>query len=146
MTIDWPNFTWLPALLGGLLIGLACAMLLLLNRKIAGVSGILGGLLRGVPHDTLWRVAFILGLLLAPSLYSLISPRPAVHLDTSWPLLLVSGLLVGFGTQLGSGCTSGHGICGLARNASRSWAATLTFMAVGMLTVYVTRHLLEGAQ
>ncbi|WP_454254490.1 YeeE/YedE family protein [Pseudomonas sp. Marseille-Q8238] len=146
MTIDWPNFTWLPALLGGLLIGLASAVLLLWNKRIAGVSGILGGLLRLTPQDRAWRIAFILGLLLAPSLYHLISERPAVRIETSWPLLLVSGLLVGFGTRLGSGCTSGHGICGLARNAPRSWAATLTFMLAGIVTVFVIRHLLGSAQ
>lgn len=146
MTIDWPNFTWLPALLGGLLIGLASTVLLLWNKRIAGVSGILGGLLRLTPQDRAWRIAFILGLLLAPSLYHLISERPAVHIETSWPLLLVSGLLVGFGTRLGSGCTSGHGICGLARNAPRSWAATLTFMLAGIVTVFVIRHLLGNAQ
>lgn len=146
MTIDWPNFTWLPALLGGLLIGLSSAVLLLRNKKIAGVSGILGGLLRLAPQDRTWRIAFILGLLLAPSLYHLISERPTVHIETSWPLLLVSGLLVGFGTRLGSGCTSGHGICGLSRNSPRSWAATLTFMLAGIVTVYVIRHLLGSAQ
>lgn len=145
MTIDWPNFTWLPSLLGGLLIGLASAILMLRNRKVAGVSGILGGLLRLVPHDRTWRIAFILGLMLAPNLYQLISTRPAVAIQTSWPLLLISGVLVGYGTRLGSGCTSGHGICGLAANSPRSWAATLTFMLAGIATVYVVRHLIGNS-
>lgn len=142
MTIDWANFTWLPALLGGLLIGLASALLLLANRKIAGISGILAGLLRLAPQDRTWRIAFLLGLLAAPSLYALIDQRPAVHIEATWPLLLFSGLLVGFGTRLGSGCTSGHGILGLARNSLRSWAATITFMLAGIAIVYLTRHVL----
>lgn len=145
MTIDWTHFTWLTGLLGGLLIGLACAVLLLGAGRIAGVSGILGGLLRREPGDWLWRGAFVLGLLLAPSVYALFSERSPVHIETAWPLLLLSGVLVGFGTRLGSGCTSGHGICGLARHSRRSWAATLTFMLAGVATVYVTRHLLGGA-
>lgn len=145
MTIDWTHFTWLSGLMGGLLIGMACAMLILGNGKVAGVSGILGGLLRRVPQDWAWRATFILGLLLAPSLYALFRERLPIGIETSWPLLLVSGLLVGFGTRLGSGCTSGHGICGLARNSRRSWAATFTFMLAGVATVYVSRHLLGGS-
>lgn len=146
MSIDWPNFTWHTALAGGLLIGLASAALLLMNGKIAGVSGILGGLLR-LPRqgqDRGWRIAFVIGLLLAPGLYQLSGQHLDIQVESSWPLLLLSGLLVGFGTRLGSGCTSGHGICGLARNAPRSWAATLTFMLTAILTVYISRHLLGG--
>lgn len=142
MTIDWTHFTWHSGLMGGLLIGLACAVLMLANGKIAGISGILGGLLRGMSPGWAWRGAFILGLLLAPSVYVMVSERPPVNIDTGWPLLLLSGLLVGFGTRLGSGCTSGHSICGLARNSRRSWVATLTFMLAGVATVYVVRHLL----
>ncbi|MCU1719505.1 YeeE/YedE family protein [Pseudomonas sp. 5P_3.1_Bac2] len=145
MTIDWPHFTWASALLGGLLIGLASAALILYSHKIAGISGILGEALRLHSSDRAWRIAFIAGLLLAPSLYYVFNALPAIHIDTPVPLLVLSGLLVGFGTRLGSGCTSGHGVCGLAQNSPRSWAAVLTFMLVAAATVYLMRHVLGGA-
>jgi uncharacterized membrane protein YedE/YeeE len=146
MTIDWAHFTWPSALLGGLLIGLASAALIVYLNKIAGISGILGTALRLSSPDRVWRLAFIGGLLLAPNLYQLLHALPAVHIDTPLPLLVVAGVLVGFGTRLGSGCTSGHGICGLAQNSPRSWLAVLTFMLVGAATVYLMRHVLGGGQ
>jgi uncharacterized protein len=142
MTIDWNQFTPYSALAGGLLIGLAAAMLLLLNGRIAGISGIVGGLLRFVGSDAPWRLAFLAGLLLAPLLYQLVTALPESRIDADWPTLIVAGLLVGVGTQYGSGCTSGHGVCGLSRQSPRSLVATLAFMAAGFVTVYVARHLL----
>jgi uncharacterized membrane protein YedE/YeeE len=139
--IDWTVFTPVSALLGGLLIGLAVAAFALLNGRIAGVSGILGGLLPPVRGDTGWRVAFIAGLLLAPLAYALFVPLPEATIEASYPTLIVAGLLVGIGTRYGSGCTSGHGVCGISRLSPRSVAATLCFMASGALTVFVIRHL-----
>ena len=145
MSIDWNNFTPYSALLGGVLIGLAAAALLLFNGRIAGVSGIVGGLLRSGAEGYGWRLAFVLGLIAAPLAYQLFAVLPASHVDASWPVLIAAGLLVGFGTRYGSGCTSGHGVCGLSRRSPRSLAATLLFMAAGFATVYLLRHLL-GAQ
>ena len=143
MTIDWMHFTPLTALCGGLLIGLAASVLLLFNGRIAGISGIVGGLLqRGKAGDLVWRVAFVLGLLLAPALYRLFAALPETRIDASWQMLIVAGVLVGFGSRLGSGCTSGHGVCGLSRLSPRSLLATATFMGTGFATVYVVRHLL----
>ena len=143
MTIDWSHFTPLTALCGGLLIGLAASVLLLFNGRIAGISGIVGGLLqRGKAGDFAWRVAFVLGLLLAPLLYRLFAALPASRIDAGWPVLVVAGVLVGFGSRLGSGCTSGHGVCGLSRLSPRSLLATATFMGTGFVTVYAARHLL----
>jgi uncharacterized membrane protein YedE/YeeE len=139
--IDWTVFTPVSARLGGLLIGLAVAAFALLNGRIAGVSGILGGLLPPVRGDTGWRVAFIAGLLLAPLAYALFVPLPEATIEASYPTLIVAGLLVGIGTRYGSGCTSGHGVCGISRLSPRSVAATLCFMASGVLTVFVIRHL-----
>lgn len=140
MTIDWINFTPLAAGGGGLLIGLAAALLLLLNGRIAGISGILGGLLHWAGRDKAWRLAFILGLLAAPFIWQVFAALPSATVSGS-PLLLVgAGLLVGFGSRLGSGCTSGHGVCGIARLAQRSLLATATFMAAGFLVVYLLRH------
>lgn len=122
-----------PSLYGGLLLGLAATLLLLLNGRIAGISGILGRCLGG--ERRLENGAFLAGLLLGPLLYrAVFGAAPAVTLETAWPLILLAGLLVGYGTRLGSGCTSGHGILGLARLSRRSLAATLTFTAFGMLT------------
>jgi hypothetical protein len=142
MAIDWTHFTPWPALAGGVLIGLAAAALVLLNGRIAGISGILGGLLRPAPGDVAWRVAFIAGLAGAPLAYGLFAALPAVRIDAGAPALAAAGLLVGLGTRYGAGCTSGHGVCGLARLSPRSLAATLSFMAAGFATVYVIRHLL----
>jgi len=142
MTIDWNAFTPWPALAGGVLIGLAAAMLVLLNGRIAGISGIAGGLLRLAKGDIAWRVAFVLGLLAAPLAYSLVSALPQPHIEASHAALVVAGLLVGLGTRYGSGCTSGHGVCGLSRLSPRSLAATAVFMGAGFATVFVTRHLL----
>ena len=141
--IDWAHFTPWTSLAGGLLIGAAAAMLLLLNGKIAGISGILGGLLRPRAGDIGWRVAFITGLLAAPLLYRLAAPLPEVQIDAGTTLLVVAGLLVGAGTRYGSGCTSGHGVCGLSRLSPRSLVATATFMAAGFVTVFVVRHVIN---
>ncbi|MBS1187437.1 MAG: YeeE/YedE [Burkholderiaceae bacterium] len=142
MTIDWLHFTPWHALGGGLLIGLAVALMLFGLGRIAGISGIVSGLLHIKAGDTRWRAAFVIGLLAAPMLWLLFGQLPSSQLDASWPVLLAAGLLVGFGTRLGSGCTSGHGVCGLSRLSPRSIAATLTFMGFGFATVYVVRHLL----
>lgn len=143
MTIDWTHFTPLMALCGGLLIGLSATVLLLLNGRIAGISGIVGGLLqRYRAGDFAWRAAFVLGLLLAPALYRLFAELPESRIDAGWAMLVVAGVLVGFGSRLGSGCTSGHGVCGLSRLSPRSLVATATFMSTGFVTVYVVRHLL----
>ena len=142
MNIDWINFTPYSALAGGLLIGLAAALMLLLNGRIAGISGIVGSLLqRPRGGDFGWRFAFLAGIVAAPLLYSLVALLPEGRIDTSWGPLIVSGLLVGYGTRLGSGCSSGHGVCGLSRLSGRSLVATLTFMGAAFLTVFVTRHL-----
>lgn len=144
MTIAWTEFTPWTALIGGSLIGLAAAGLLLLNGRIAGISGILAGCLRPVRGDTLWRLAFLVGLMATPVLWLLFSTLPPIQIDADYPTLVFAGLLVGLGTRYGSGCTSGHGVCGLSRLSPRSLAATLTFMAAGFATVYLIRHLLEG--
>ena len=140
--IDWSNFTPWSSLAGGLLIGLAAALFLLLNGRIAGISGILGGLLRPAAGDMAWRVAFILGLVGAPLLFQLFSPLPAVQVDADTATLVAAGLLVGVGTRYGSGCTSGHGVCGLSRLSPRSLVATVAFMAAGFVTVFIVRHLI----
>ena len=138
--IDWVHFTPWTSLAGGILIGIAAAMFLLLNGRIAGISGILGGLLRPKAGDTSWRVAFVLGLVAAPLVYQLAAPLPAVQIDAGTTLLVVAGLLVGVGTRYGSGCTSGHGVCGLSRLSPRSMVATAAFMAAGFVTVFIVRH------
>ena len=142
MTIAWSTFTPWTAAAGGILIGVAAAMLLLFNGRIAGISGIVGGLLRPRRGDIAWRVAFVLGLLAAPALYSLVSSLPDVRIDANAFSLIVAGLLVGLGTRYGSGCTSGHGVCGLSRLSTRSLVATVTFMAAGFATVFMLRHVL----
>jgi uncharacterized membrane protein YedE/YeeE len=141
MMIDWNAFTPWSSLSGGLLIGLAAAMLILLNGRIAGISGILGGLLDRKRGDIAWRVAFIVGLVGAPLVHAIVARVSAPHIDASWPWLILTGVLVGIGTRYGSGCTSGHGVCGLSRLSPRSLVATLAFMASGFATVYVARHL-----
>jgi uncharacterized membrane protein YedE/YeeE len=142
MTIDWTHFTPWTGLAGGLLIGLSAALFLLFNGRIAGISGIVGGLLRGTKGDMSWRFAFLLGLVLAPLAYALISPLPQAHVEAGTGTLISAGLLVGIGTRYGAGCTSGHGVCGLARLSPRSLVATLSFMLAGFATVFVVRHLL----
>jgi uncharacterized membrane protein YedE/YeeE len=140
MTLDWTHFTPMSALAGGALIGLASAMFLLLNGRIAGISGIIGGLLRPVKGDLGWRLAFVLGLLLSPWVYSWFAPLPTVHIEAGNGTLIVAGLLVGIGTRYGSGCTSGHGVCGISRLSPRSLVATAAFMAAGFATVFLIRH------
>ncbi|MDB5798864.1 MAG: YeeE/YedE [Paucimonas sp.] len=142
MNIDWTHFTPLPSLYGGLLIGLAAAMMALLLGRIAGISGIVAGLLKPFSGDVGWRIAFVLGLLAAPSAWLLSGPLPEIRIDASMPVLVIAGLVVGIGTRYGAGCTSGHGVCGISRLSPRSIVATLIFMAVGFLTVFVIRHLL----
>lgn len=138
MTIDWTHFTPWTSLAGGVLIGLAAAMLVLLNGRIAGISGIVGGLVAARRGDTAWRVAFVLGLFAAPLLMLLYATAPRI--DAGAGTLVVAGLLVGLGTSYGSGCTSGHGVCGLSRLSPRSLVATAAFMAAGVATVYLARH------
>jgi len=142
MTIDWTHFTPWPALAGGLLIGLAAAGFVLVNGRIAGISGIVGGLLRPASGDVAWRIAFLAGLVASPIAYALFAPLPAVRIDAGTGTLAAAGLLVGLGTRYGSGCTSGHGVCGLARLSPRSLVATVSFMAAGFATVFVLRHVL----
>lgn len=142
MSIDWPHFTPWSALMGGLLIGLAAAMLLLSLGRIAGISGIIAGLLLPQRGEWPWRLTFTASLLMSPVLWQLYSPLPVITLGTSKAMLLIAGLLVGVGTRMGSGCTSGHAVCGLSRLSPRSLAATLTFMAAGFLTAFLLRHLL----
>ena len=120
MNINWNSFTPLTSLAGGMLIGTAAAMLLLLNGRIAGISGVLAGLLTPVKGDLAWRLAFVAGLIGAPALHALVFRLPALDVDAGWAALLLAGLLVGLGTRYGSGCTSGHGVCGLSRLSLRS--------------------------
>lgn len=145
MDIAWHAFTPWSALAGGALIGLAAAALVLLNGRIAGISGILAGVLRPRQGETGWRLAFLAGLLLAPFVYILLRGAPFIKIEAGYPLLIGAGLLVGLGTRYGAGCTSGHGVCGLSRLSPRSLVATLCFMATGFGTVYVMRHLLGAA-
>jgi uncharacterized membrane protein YedE/YeeE len=140
--IDWISFTPWAALAGGLLIGLAAAVFVLFNGRIAGISGILGGLLRPVPGDLGWRAAFLAGLIAAPALYGLVAALPEVTVDAGKGTLVAAGLLVGVGTRYGAGCTSGHGVCGISRMSPRSLIATAAFMFAGFVTVYVVRHAL----
>jgi len=142
MAIDWIHFTPWTSLAGGLLIGLAAAVFVLFNGRIAGISGILGGLLRPAPGDSAWRLAFLAGLAAAPLVYALFAPLPAMRIDAGDGTLVAAGLLVGIGTRYGAGCTSGHGVCGLSRLSPRSLAATLSFMLAGFITVFVLRHVL----
>ena len=140
MTIDWNAFTPGSALAGGVLIGVAAALFLLLNGRIAGISGVIGGLLRPARGDVAWRAAFVIGLIGAPAVYGLFGVLPVMRIDAPFGALILAGLLVGIGTRYGSGCTSGHGVCGLARLSPRSLVATAAFMGAGFATVYLTRH------
>ena len=142
MTLDWTAFTPLSALLGGGLIGLAAAAFLLLNGRIAGISGIVGGLLRPQGGDIGWRLAFVAGLLIAPLAWTLAGAATTVEVNASYPMLIAAGLIVGISTRYGGGCTSGHGVCGISRLSPRSLVATVCFMITGFATVFVIRHLL----
>jgi uncharacterized membrane protein YedE/YeeE len=142
MAIDWNHFTPFAALAGGVLVGIATAMFVLLNGRITGISGVLGGLLRPIRGDIAWRAAFTLGLVGAPLVYLLFAALPRPQIDANYGTLSLAGLLVGLGTRYGSGCTSGHGVCGLSRLSPRSLVATAAFMGAGFATVFVTRHLL----
>ena len=142
MTIDWNSFTPWASGFGGLMIGLAAAMFVLFNGRILGISGIVGGLFAPKKGDVAWRWLFVVGVLLAPVFYGFVAEPPPVQIDASTGMLVAAGLLVGVGTRIGSGCTSGHGVCGLSRFSPRSLVATLTFMAVGFITVYLIRHVI----
>ena len=142
MSIDWNHFTPWTSLAGGILLGLASALFILANGRILGISGILGGLLLPKDGDSAWRLSFLAGVLAAPLLYMLAVGSIEARIDAGWATVVVAGLLVGAGTRYGSGCTSGHGVCGLSRLSPRSLAATLCFMGAGFATVYVARHLM----
>jgi hypothetical protein len=144
MTIDWNHFTPWASLAGGILLGLASALFILVNGRILGISGILGGLLLPKGADAGWRVAFLLGMLAAPITLAWIAPADLITaptIDAGYAAVVIAGLLVGYGTRLGSGCTSGHGVCGLSRLSPRALVATGSFMAAGFAVVYVMRHL-----
>ena len=143
LTIDWLHFTPGSALTGGLMLGLGASLLLLFSGKIAGISGILAYFIKPThlfSQDAAWRVLFLIGLISAGTIYSLIATLPPTSIAASNPTLIMAGLLVGFGSRMGSGCTSGHGICGLSRLSLRSMVATLSFMTAGFVTTYLTLH------
>ncbi len=141
MAIDWNAFTPWSSLAGGALIGLATAMFILLNGRVAGISGVLAGLLKPAKGDIAWRAAFVIGLLAAPLIYVVVAKAPSLQIDAGFGAIALAGVLVGIGTRYGSGCTSGHGVCGLSRKSPRSLAATAVFMGAGFATVFVIRHL-----
>ena len=145
MHIDWLHFTPVSSLLGGILLGIAASALFLNSGRILGITGILEGLLTPKSEDSPWRFAFLLGLFSAPWVAKLMLPADLLHpprIDANWAMVIAAGVLVGFGTRWGAGCTSGHGICGLSRLSVRSLVATLSFMGTGFITVFVIRHLL----
>lgn len=142
MTLDWNHFTPWASLAGGIVLGLASAIFILMNGRILGISGIVGGLLRPYKGDVAWRLLFVLGMLAAPLLYMAVAGPVPARIDAGWGTLVVAGLLVGVGTRYGAGCTSGHGVCGLSRLSPRSGVATLAFMGAGFVTVYLVRHAL----
>jgi uncharacterized membrane protein YedE/YeeE len=144
MNIDWAHFTPFASLTGGIILGLASAIFILVNGRILGISGILGGLMPPKLGDTFWRISFLLGLLVAPTLFHAVVPAQyitAPRIDATDMMVVIAGLLVGIGTRYASGCTSGHGVCGLSRLSPRSLVATLSFMGAGFAMVYVMRHL-----
>ena len=141
MTIDWNNFTPWTSLAGGLIIGLASVMFLMFNGRLAGISGIAGGLLKPKKNDFYWRIAFVAGLVISPLAFAMILPLPKILIAANYYVLILAGLLVGIGSRYGSGCTSGHGVCGLSRRSPRSIVATIAFMIAGFVTVYIIRHL-----
>ncbi|MCW3150360.1 YeeE/YedE family protein [Stutzerimonas stutzeri] len=144
MIIDWANFTPWTALAGGALIGLAASLFVALNGRIAGISGLLASTLERGAEGRGEKALFIFGVLLAPLLWMTAGALPEMEFQTNWLGLLIAGLLVGVGTRYGSGCTSGHGVCGISRLSPRSIVATLVFMAAGFATVFVLRHLFGG--
>jgi uncharacterized membrane protein YedE/YeeE len=144
MTIDWTHFTPFASLTGGVILGVASAIFILINGRILGISGILGGLLPPKAGDTTWRIAFMLGLFAAPTVFHAVVPAQfitAPRIDATDWMVVAAGLLVGIGTRYASGCTSGHGVCGLSRLSPRSLLATMSFMGAGFAMVYVMRHL-----
>ncbi|MDU9023487.1 YeeE/YedE family protein [Pseudomonas corrugata] len=144
MNVDWLNFTPWSSLAGGALIGLAASLFVVANGRIAGISGLIGSLLQRGSEGVSEKALFLLGLLIAPLLWGLFGTLPQIEFKSSWFGLAVAGVLVGIGTRYGSGCTSGHGVCGLSRLSPRSMVATVCFMFSGFATVFVLRHLLEG--
>ena len=144
MTIDWAHFTPFVSLTGGIILGLASAIFILVNGRILGISGIVGGLFPPKMGDTFWRISFLLGFAAAPSVFHAVVPAQyitAPRIDATDLVVVIAGLLVGIGTRYASGCTSGHGVCGLSRLSPRSLVATASFMGAGFITVYVMRHL-----
>ena len=144
MSIDWTNFTPWLSLTGGIILGLASAIFILVNGRILGISGILGGLMPPKVGDTFWRIAFLVGLFSAPTVFHAVVPTDyitAPRIDATDLMVVAAGLLVGIGTRYASGCTSGHGVCGLSRLSPRSLVATISFMFAGFVMVYVMRHL-----
>ena len=144
MNIDWAHFTPYASLTGGIILGIASAIFILVNGRILGISGILGGLMPPKLGDTFWRISFLLGLLVAPTVFHAVVPAQyitAPRIDATDMMVVIAGLLVGIGTRYASGCTSGHGVCGLSRLSPRSLVATLSFMGAGFAMVYVMRHL-----
>ena len=144
MVIVWSHFTPWASLAGGALIGLAVSAFVLLNGRVAGISGILGGFLFVPSPDRNWRFAFLAGLVLSLPVWQILAPRPEFQIDAGWGTVIVAGLLVGLGTRYAGGCTSGHGVCGLSRLSMRSLVATLSFMAAGFAMVFVLRHMAGG--
>ncbi|CAB3749894.1 YeeE/YedE [Burkholderia sp. MSh2] len=144
MHVDALHFTPWPSLAGGVLIGLAVAWLVAFNGRIAGISGIVGGLLTAAVGERGWRAAFVAGLIVAPLAMRVAGAGPMPQVDAGWPDVLAAGLLVGIGTRYAGGCTSGHGVCGMSRGALRSVVATAIFMVAGFVTVFVRRHVLGG--
>jgi uncharacterized membrane protein YedE/YeeE len=147
MSIDWNHFTPWASLSGGVLLGVSAALFILLNGRVLGISGILGGLLPPRAGDAAWRIAFLLGMAASPMVFAALAPAgfiAAPRIEASHALVVAAGLLVGLGTRYGAGCTSGHGICGLSRLSPRSLVATLAFMAAGFVTVFIVRHLIGG--
>ena len=145
MNIDWLHFTPWASLSGGVLLGVASAIFILLNGRILGISGILGGLLPPKADDSVWRVAFLLGMFAAPLVFNALAPAgfaSTPRIDASELTVIAAGLLVGIGTRYAGGCTSGHGVCGLSRMSPRSLVATLSFMGAGFITVYLLRHII----
>jgi uncharacterized membrane protein YedE/YeeE len=139
------NFTPVSATIGGMLIGISAIWLMASAGRIAGISGILGGIIKGTQSDRLWRFNFLLGLMAGPFLVWLFRPQSlSTEFPTSGPILIIAAILVGLGTQIGSGCTSGHGVCGNARFSLRSLIATMSFMVTGIVTVFIFRHVIGG--
>lgn len=144
MTVDWSAFTPWSAAAGGVMIGLSVALFVLVNGRVAGISGIVGGMLKPRAGEFAWRLAFVAGLLLAPAAYLAFAAYPGTTIAADYTVLIVAGVLVGLGTRFAGGCTSGHGVCGLSRLSPRSLVATLSFMAAGFLTVFAVRHVFGG--